>query len=91
MRPKKGRKIKCFPGNRFFKPRCKSLGELEVVYLELNEFEALMADLEQLEQIEAAKEMGISRPTFSRIIASAHKKIAEALVHIKAIEIEKCC
>jgi predicted DNA-binding protein (UPF0251 family) len=32
--------------------------------------------------------MNISRPTFSRIIDSAHRKMADALVHGKALRIE---
>ena len=31
--------------------------------------------------------MNVSRPTFGRIITSAHKKIADALVNGKAIKI----
>ena len=55
----------------------------------LDEFEALrLADLEGLYQEQAALQMGVSRPTFSRIVESAHKKVADALVHGKAIRIE---
>ncbi len=50
-----------------------------------------LAYLEEMKQVDAAKLMKISRPTFSRIIASAHKKIADALVNIKAIRIEGGC
>ncbi|MBI3991207.1 MAG: DUF134 domain-containing protein [Candidatus Omnitrophica bacterium] len=35
--------------------------------------------------------MKISRPAFSRIITSAQRKIADALVNIKAIKIEGGC
>jgi len=41
-----------------------------------------------MEQIEAAKKMDISQPTFNRLLASARKKIADALVNGKAIRIE---
>lgn len=34
-----------------------------------------------LTQQDAAAEMGISQPTFSRIIEEAHKKVTKALVH----------
>jgi len=58
----------------------------------LDEFEAIrLADYEGLKQVEAAKRLKISRPTFSRIIASAHNKIGDALVNIKAIKIEGGC
>ena len=92
MRPKKTRWIKCEPGERCFKPLCKPLGKLEGVYLTLDEFEAIrLADLEELKQEDAAKKMRISRPTFSRIVASARKKVADGLVNIKAIRIEGGC
>ncbi|MFH1904266.1 MAG: DUF134 domain-containing protein [bacterium] len=92
MRPKKTRWIKCDPGERCFRPQCRPLSKLEGVHLTLDEFEALrLADLEELKQEEAAKRMNISRPTFSRIISSAHRKIGDALVNIKAIKIEGGC
>jgi len=57
--------------------------------LTLDEFEAVrLACLEGLKQVDAAKKMKVSRPTFSRIETSAHKKIADALVNVKAIRIE---
>ncbi len=89
MRPKKIRWILCKPKERCFRPLCKPLSELEGVNLTLDEFEAIrLYDLENLKQKDAAKKMGISRPTFSRIINGAHKKLADALVNIKAIRIE---
>jgi hypothetical protein len=89
MRPKKTRWIKQKPGERCFKPLCRPLSKLENVYLTLDEFEAVrLACLEGLKQVDAAKRMKISRPTFSRIETSAHKKIADALVNVKAIRIE---
>ena len=92
MRPKKTRWIKCAPGERCFKPRCKPLSKLKGVYLSLDEFEAIrLADLEGLKQINAAKLMHVSRPTFSRIVASARQKIADGLVNIKVIRIEGGC
>ena len=92
MRPKKTRWVKCVPGERCFKPLCKPLNKLEGVYLSLDEFEAVrLACLEGMKQIEAAKLMKISRSTFSRIITSAHRKIADGLVNIKAIRIEGGC
>ena len=92
MRPKKTRWIKCVPGERCFKPLCKPLSKLEDVYLTLDEFEAVrLACLEGLKQVDAAKKLKISRPTFSRILTSAQRKIADGLVNIKAIRIEGGC
>jgi len=92
MRPKKTRWIKCVPGERCFKPLCKPLNKLETVFLTLDEFEAVrLACLEGLKQVDAAKRLKISRPTFSRILTSAQNKIADGLVNIKAIRIEGGC
>ena len=92
MRPKKIRWIKYLPRERCFKPLCKPLNKLEGVYLTIDEFEAIrLSCLEGFRQIDAAKLMKVSRPTFSRIETSAHKKIADALVNIKAIRIEGGC
>jgi len=55
----------------------------------LDEFEAMrLADLDGLYQEQAAEQMNVSRTTFSRIIDSAHRKTADALVHGKALRIE---
>ncbi len=92
MRPKKTRWVKCAPEERCFKPLCRPLSKLEDVYLTLDEFEAVrLASLEGLKQKDGAKKLKISRPTFSRILTSAHKKIADGLVNIKAIRIEGGC
>lgn len=92
MRPKKIRWVKCLPGERCFKPKGTPLSKLNGVYLTIDEFEAIrLACLEELRQVNAAKLMRVSRPTFSRILTSAHKKIADALVNIKAIKIEGGC
>jgi uncharacterized protein len=92
LRPKKTRWVKCAPGERCFKPRCKPLNQLKSVLLSLDEFEALrLADLEGLKQEDAARLMGVSRPTFSRIVASARNKIADGLVNIKVIRIQGGC
>jgi len=92
LRPKKTRWIKCSPRERCFKPLCRPLNQSESVYLSLDEFEAVrLACLEGLKQVDAAKLMKISRPTFSRILTSAQRKIADGLVNIKAIRIEGGC
>ena len=55
----------------------------------LDEFEAVrLADLDGLYQEQASEKMGISRSTFSRIVDAAHRKVADALVHGKALKIE---
>lgn len=92
MRPKKTRFIKCSPGERCFRPKCKTLAELEGVILTVDEFEVLrLSHLEEFEQDKIAKQMKIHRSTVSRILTSAHKKITDALVNIKAIKVEGGC
>ena len=92
MRPKKTRWVKCLPGERCFRPKCKKPRELSGVSVTLDEFEAIrLADLEDLTHAQAAKLLKVSRPTFTRILTAAHKKIADGLVNIKAIKIEGGC
>ena len=92
MRPKKTRWIKCEPDERCFRPQCKKNTKLEGVVLAIDEFEVIrLADLEGLTQVQVAKQMKVHRSTISRIIASAHKKIADAFVNIKAVKIEGGC
>ena len=83
------RRIAGSPGASVFIPVGIPVVELEEVVMTLDEFEALrLADLEGHYQEQAAKEMNVSRTTFSRIIDSAHRKVADALVHGKALRIE---
>lgn len=87
-RPFKCRRVSGTPGSQYFKPRGIPLLDLEEVDLTLDEFEAIrLADLEGFYQEKAAKKMAISRQTFGNIIASAHKKIADAIVNGKALKI----
>jgi predicted DNA-binding protein (UPF0251 family) len=59
---------------------------LPVVALGLDEVEALrLADLEGLYHEAAAEQMGISRPTFARIVARARQAVADALVNQKLL------
>jgi len=72
-----------------FKPCGVKKNTLEKVYLLEDEMEALrLADYEGLYQQECADKMGISRTTFSRLIVSARNKIADALLHTKALNIK---
>ncbi len=61
----------------------------EEVTLTLDEFEAIrLKDYQGIEQEKAAKEMNISQPTFHRLILEARKKVADALVNNKIINIK---
>jgi len=73
-----------------FKPCGVRGASLEQMVLDEDEMEAIrLSDFEALYQQECADKMGISRTTFSRLIQSAHKKIADALLHGKAIVMTK--
>jgi len=88
-RPRNCRQVNSIPENNYFKPRGIPLSMLEEVILTVDEFEAIrLADLDSLYQEQAAQRMKVSRPTFGRIIESAHKKVAVALVKGKALKIE---
>ena len=90
IRPKKPRKITFDPNVVYFKPRAIPLSMLEEIDLTLDELEALrLCDLKGLDQERAAKRMKISQSTLSRILISARKKIAQALIEGKAIKIHK--
>jgi len=66
------------------------LCELEETALLLEEFQALKhADLDGREQAAGAAAMGVSRQTFGNILASARRKLADAVVNGKALKISK--
>jgi predicted DNA-binding protein (UPF0251 family) len=61
---------------------------LDVVELSIEEIEAYrLRYIEDLEQTEAANKMNTSQSTYQRILRSANKKIADALINGKAIKI----
>jgi predicted DNA-binding protein (UPF0251 family) len=60
----------------------------EEVVLTVDELEALrLADLEGLYQEQVAESMGVSRQTLGRILDSAHRKVAGALVEGRPLRI----
>jgi predicted DNA-binding protein (UPF0251 family) len=87
-RPRCPRRVAEPPRCAYFKPAGIPMSRLEEVALSVDEFEALrLADLEGLYQDEAARRMGVSRPTFARIVEASRRKVAEALVHGRALRI----
>ena len=89
VRPKRFRYIKREPNVTYFKPAGVRMIELEEVILNVDEFEALrLKDVEDLDQVEAAKKMKISQPTFNRLLNSARKKVSTAIVEGRAIKVE---
>jgi predicted DNA-binding protein (UPF0251 family) len=81
-RPRMNRWIRHQPLVQFYAPQGVPLGRLRGVTLTLDGLEALrLADAEGLEQEQAAELMGISRPTFSRLLAEARGVVARGLGH----------
>lgn len=82
----KNRKICYIPESKVFRPDHDSDDYITLTY---DEMEAIrLADMEALDQDTASERMEISRATFQRILHSAHKSIADALINGKIIEIK---
>lgn len=85
-RPRKCRRVGFVPVNPCFHPQMQNQEE---VILDIGEIEAIrLSDYLELEQERAAESMNVSRGTFQRILNSARKKTADALVHGKILRIE---
>lgn len=85
-RPRKCRMVGFVPHNPCFHPQVHNEDE---VVLGVEEVEALrLSDYLEIEQDSAAESMNVSRGTFQRIICSARKKTADALIHGKTIRIQ---
>jgi predicted DNA-binding protein (UPF0251 family) len=87
-RPRCPRRIETEPVVSYYKPQGVPLKELEVVLLSFEELEVVrLSDLEGMDQDEAAQRMGISRRALWEDLKKSRRKIVEALVKGKAIEI----
>jgi predicted DNA-binding protein (UPF0251 family)/predicted Fe-Mo cluster-binding NifX family protein len=88
-RPVNERRLGCAIPPRVMKPAGIPARELNEVRLGFDEAEALrLADLEGLYHEAAARSMGVSRQTFGRIVESARRKTADAILNGKALRIE---
>jgi predicted DNA-binding protein (UPF0251 family)/predicted Fe-Mo cluster-binding NifX family protein len=75
--------------NRGFRPSGSAVDKTNELVITFDEAEALrLADLEGLYQQAAALRMGVSRQTFGRIIESARRKTADALINGKRLRID---
>ena len=89
-RPLRPRRLRFNPEVLYFKPRGVPMSSLEEEELFHDELEAIkLHDVDGLDQITSAQKMKISQPTFGRILNSAYKKIATAIIRGKAIKITK--
>jgi len=88
-RNKKKRWVSGPPPASMFKPGGIPGRKLARVVLRLDEYEALrLADYEGMKQEEVAARLNVSRPTVSRILESARRTVASALVEGKILVIE---
>ena len=88
-RPRKNRRVFQQPVAAFYNPQGVALHRLKGLILTVEGLEAVrLADAEGLEHQHAAEIMGISRPTFSRVLAEARRTLATAVSNGWAIRIE---
>lgn len=79
--------------NITFKPKHLLFGPLthkpkEMIQMSDDELESLyLADFKGLYQEECAKQLGVSRPTFAKLIKNARRKVTEMLMYGKGIEL----
>jgi predicted DNA-binding protein (UPF0251 family) len=72
-------------GFRPFGISCEKMGKITLLF---EEFEAIrLTDYEGMTQEQAAEQMQVSRPTFTRIYEQARRSIAKAFVEGRAIVI----
>ncbi|KIH75906.1 Predicted DNA-binding protein, UPF0251 family [Geoalkalibacter ferrihydriticus] len=88
-RPRKPRNCACPhhpPDGSVFKPAGTPMRDLEKIYLDHDEFDALhLCDGEGMTQEQAGERLGVSRGTVQRLTASGRKKIIEALAEGRAL------
>lgn len=87
-RPRICRFVETPPRADYYKPRGVPLASLRELVLPVEGLEALrLAEVEGLDQETAAAQMGVSRPTFTRVLAEARRVVAQALVNGWALRI----
>jgi len=86
------RRLRCCRGfageDVIYKPRAVPMSELAVVELGLDELEAMrLCDVEELQQVEAAGRLQVSRGTVQRLLWKGRKKLVGAIVAGQAVRI----
>lgn len=85
-RPKIPRIICGSPADSCFKPNGIPMKQLEQVYLQTDEFEAIrLVDYQGMLQQEAAAVMGVSRQTLANLVKAARLKVSDCLLNGKAL------
>ncbi len=90
-RPRINRTLDGGTSARCYAPQCDSGNINEIVSILPEEVAALsLIDLQQMEQEQAATALGVSRKTIWRDIHEARRKIADALINGKTIQMAEC-
>lgn len=85
-RPRKRRRCRAYNGDRVYKPRSVPMKQLEITRLALSELEAMrLCDVENHDQEEAGRRMGVSRGSVQRMLKSGRAKIASAILESRAL------
>lgn len=88
-RPVNPRRVNSRPKIKGFIPMGFYSSDLDSIYLTIEEYESIrLKDHIGLSQLESSEQMGVSRPTLTRIYEKARTKIAEALCEGKQILIQ---
>ena len=89
-RPWRQRYVHINPEISRFRPHGRKTSDLEVVFIFPEEVEAIrLVDFADWEQKRAARHMKVPTTTFQRTLYAARRKVAEALIYGKVIEIKK--
>ncbi|HPO48776.1 MAG TPA: DUF134 domain-containing protein [Spirochaetota bacterium] len=87
-RCRKRRRCRRLNSEIIFKPRGIPFDHLEIIEINIDEFEAIrLCDFDKLSQIEAAEKMSVSRGTIQRLLETGRYKIIEALLNNKILKI----
>ncbi|MFH1190056.1 MAG: DUF134 domain-containing protein [Candidatus Omnitrophota bacterium] len=87
-RPIKARIVTREPGTKQFSPRGR-IGRPGYKALKFEEIESIrLIDYMGLDQREAAKLMGVSQQTFSRVLRKCRKTLTEALINGEIIKVQ---
>ena len=80
--------VKNPPDNFYFKEGLEDPSIDKYLTLTIAEFEAMrLKHYMRFPQKDASSKMGVSQPTFSRILESAHQKVTQALIEGKNIRV----
>ena len=88
-RPRKRRRVRGTYREYYYKPQGVALSGLSHVTLTFDEIESLnYVDMQGMTMDAAAKRMDVSKPTLCRIVNGARKKMADAIINGKAINLK---